>query len=642
MLVTDEITTPTLIDLGNFPYTDTLLKYFVLKLDAENNIDETDETEESNVYLGTEEGMDLAAYTAELDVDFNGDNDTGIIDSANINNKETVTLKSRIGASTRLKDGVIKLHYAADKMKIALSDLHPSTENQIVFTETPTIVDGLITMKFATSNPEGITGDKLLVKLDFHSLYLNQIDTGALWVNFEPTGLEDDVNLFSKALGNTQDITYAVTGSPRAINIRPVFVQEVLPLSASYLSKKFSVVGATQKLSTLTSLTTIYNEAQTQDTNNYTKAYLAFFNAQGQNVGTGKPGFENGFYRVQLTTSGQPVDITALNTFGTAWLQSITSVQFRVDMKTADHNNATIEQPWIENMTLRFNADQAGEIGTISGATTLNVDPLGQVTQTYTIQRYAQESFVGRVQLSVVPVDGATPPQVQFVTPDPSGLIDIVNGNPITVTVKFQDTGAPEGEVANLSFEGVAVDDTEKDLLPLAINFSVGEGNDDPPCGSLPCPEDGVMVKITAPFEGARGSVHPAFTFRLYAGAVKAFEKTGIKLDTQNEATIALGDLAAGTYKGYLRSTRHLWKEASIQLVIVDGTEEYTLEFDELTSGDIDPNNVINVLDFGTYTFDWGKTAPNLLPDFNEDGAVNAIDVVNIIGNYFKVGSPID
>ncbi len=641
--VSQDVGELTLVDLGNFAYPEATLSDFNIKLDTSGQVEEIDETEASNVYASTEV-ININDYLTSAHLGFEADRQTGALDSANLTNKETMILRASVGGQTKLSQANLKIHYDEDKLNIGVADIHPATENQLEFATPPTIADGLITLQLRSTETAGLTGaDKALVKLDFHAVVLNQNDTASVWINFEATSQEDDINLYSQAPGFIdQDITTTLTGSPRAIVVSPVFVSDLLPLEATYLSKKFVVVAGAQTLNNLNSLKAIYNDEQVQNATNYTKVAIAFFNAQGVNVGVGKVGFENGFYPLILTTSGAEVDLTGLKaSFGSPWIASITSVQYQIVMRTQDNNDANLEQPWVQNLTLKYTTDQLGEIGTITGPTTLSVDANGETTQTYTIQRYVQESFIGRVQLSLIPTGGTTPPQVSFVTPDPSGLIDITNSSPITVRVKFKDTGATEGEIIPLSFRGTAVDDSTQSLLPLAVQFSVGEGEPSP-CGDTPCPEGGVQVTIKAPFEGAMGAVHPSFTFRLNtASDLKALEQTGIKLDTQNQATISLGNFAAGTYKPYLRSTRHLWRAASTQLTVIAGTQTYALEFDQLISGDIDPNNTINVLDFSTYAFDWGKSLPNLLPDFDENGSVNSLDAVNIFYNYFKVGSPV-
>lgn len=150
-----------------------------------------------------------------------------------------------------------------------------------------------------------------------------------------------------------------------------------------------------------------------------------------------------------------------------------------------------------------------------------------------------------------------------------------------------------------------------------------------------------ITLELTVPVEGGQDATQPIYSFRLYTqtGNTKAFEKTDLRT-TNEKVTVSIEDLTiGGVYRGFVRSTRHLWREASGTITVSASQSAYTMSFIKLLAGDIDPNNVVNAVDVPVLTRDWGKTGTGLIPDFNADQAVNALDIVSIVSNWFKTGS---
>ena len=94
-----------------------------------------------------------------------------------------------------------------------------------------------------------------------------------------------------------------------------------------------------------------------------------------------------------------------------------------------------------------------------------------------------------------------------------------------------------------------------------------------------------------------------------------------------------------GVYKGFVRTTRHLWRQGDATITVAANQDNYAMSFIRLLAGDVDPNNVINAVDLPVITRDWGKTGTGIIPDIDANGAVNSLDIVNFFANYFKTGS---
>lgn len=178
-------------------------------------------------------------------------------------------------------------------------------------------------------------------------------------------------------------------------------------------------------------------------------------------------------------------------------------------------------------------------------------------------------------------------------------------------------------------------------------------------------PTNTVTIDAKAVVEGGVAGDYqtPTFNLRLYKKGVSGstgliVQKSGIKVyaysETTKQATIRFavekattattGKLVEGdTYIGYLRSTRHLWQKATTptngEITITTTGTTYTLEFPVLIAGDISPavpDDEINSIDFGAAIADFGKIVSGLLPDFDNNGQINVLDLSFIIINYFK------
>ena len=151
-----------------------------------------------------------------------------------------------------------------------------------------------------------------------------------------------------------------------------------------------------------------------------------------------------------------------------------------------------------------------------------------------------------------------------------------------------------------------------------------------------------ITLELTVPIEGGHDGIQPVMTFRLYNAAnQQAFSKSDVLTNrTTNKVTLNIEDLTVGAvYRGYIRSTRHLFRAAEASITIQASQDAYTMSFSRLMSGDLDPNNVVNAIDFPLLTREWGRSGTGIIPDINADSAVNALDVVGVVSNWFRSGA---
>lgn len=161
-----------------------------------------------------------------------------------------------------------------------------------------------------------------------------------------------------------------------------------------------------------------------------------------------------------------------------------------------------------------------------------------------------------------------------------------------------------------------------------------------------------IVLDVTVPVEGAKSSAHPRFTLRLYEDgetddSAWIFEATNLTTDSSDEVSVDVGSgyvQDGSDYEAYIRSTRHLWAKASASISVNSAGAthpNYSLTFPKLKAGDIsptNPDNIVNSGDFGRLITDFGKTLSGLLPDFNNDGKVNVVDIPYILNNWFAQG----
>lgn len=168
-----------------------------------------------------------------------------------------------------------------------------------------------------------------------------------------------------------------------------------------------------------------------------------------------------------------------------------------------------------------------------------------------------------------------------------------------------------------------------------------------------------ITLNLTAPVEGGVSDnlSYPSFIFRLYAEnetnpdtyTIQADNLTADDYDSNTKTASIQVNIEEGyvadtsTYIGYLRSTRHLWRKATIPFegkITIDADNlTYTMSFPELIAGDIAPasrDNIINSIDYTRLTQDFWSTIIGLLPDFNNDNVINSLDVSFLFGNWWK------
>ena len=112
------------------------------------------------------------------------------------------------------------------------------------------------------------------------------------------------------------------------------------------------------------------------------------------------------------------------------------------------------------------------------------------------------------------------------------------------------------------------------------------------------------------------------------------FEKNDISLDSSGEGQVNISGLTSGQH--YDRRFK-----AKYFLTSFVPDVEYSANFGAIfglqQSGDLDDNNIINSIDFGHLSNEWGQSG--VVSDINEDGVVNSIDFSFLNMNWFKQGS---
>lgn len=245
---------------------------------------------------------------------------------------------------------------------------------------------------------------------------------------------------------------------------------------------------------------------------------------------------------------------------------------------------------------------------------------------TFSVSATRQTGFTNSILLSdnIASIFGD---DIASITYNPtSKTIASGSNGPVTITVQSASANTSP-TVRTITVTGTSGTDSSG----TSAQLSIGNG------GNL----KDITLELTVPIEGGQDATQPVYSFRLYTqtGNTKAFEKTDLHT-TNEKVTVSVEDLTlGGVYRGFVRSTRHLWREATGTITVSANQSAYTMAFTKLLAGDIDPNNVINAVDVPVLTRDWGKTGAGLLPDFNADQAVNALDIVSIVSNWFKIGS---
>lgn len=269
---------------------------------------------------------------------------------------------------------------------------------------------------------------------------------------------------------------------------------------------------------------------------------------------------------------------------------------------------------------------------------TLNATPLvasvasGQDI-TFSISAVRQPGFTAEIDLSDT-IFGTFGDDVEQITYTPTSKKIAANSNgPVTIKIATAD------DVTNHSARNFKVmgNTPSGEVAEVSIQLTITSAGD-------PGDTKDVSIVLTAPVEWAltQGGqkIPQTFTFRIYnsANASDKKEVTNLVTDAQDKVTVPVEDLkVGGAYRGFIRSARHLWREAGTPITISASQNNYSMSFTRLIVGDIHPNNAVNALDVSTFGVDWGKTG-TLVSDFDGNGSVNALDVVAIFTNYFKTG----
>lgn len=525
-------------------------------------------------------------------------------------------------------------------------------------------------------------------------------------------------------------------------------------VSGTYYSQKQYLTTGAQRFVSLEKFTPVYNDnLSANGITSDTKFALGFFDTNGKNLcntvalpndpantACGTPGeFDadgSGYFLITVDASGQDYPLTGLN--NRSWTSQIASVQTRVYMSTSDYEDqSNPSQPWVQSMSLTFNADTLGVVGGVFGQNA-TVARGGSVNYSFVIDPNINSNYTGTTTWSITPVQAGTtavtfspatgsvvfdgsdaavtinttlaatqgaavdspylfnieahpsdtsiaflPAQIAVtVTADGTAQFSIVL-NPASANVTPGGTTAYEvsanrssgftgdiqltdniatifgDDVATITYQPTSRLITGSGKVTITVTAASANTSATPrsftvtgTSGSSTATATGqltitsasnlksITLEITAPIEGGQDSGQPMFSFRLYdASNLKVFEKTDIKTTT-DKATVAITNLNVnGVYRGFVRTTRHLWRQGDATITVAANQDNYSMSFIRLLAGDVDPNNVINAVDLPVITRDWGKTGTGIIPDIDANGAVNSLDIVNFFANYFKTGS---
>ena len=110
-----------------------------------------------------------------------------------------------------------------------------------------------------------------------------------------------------------------------------------------------------------------------------------------------------------------------------------------------------------------------------------------------------------------------------------------------------------------------------------------------------------ISLVLTVPVEGDNNTLQPLqpiFTFKLYnAQDAQVYTNATPIRTTADKVTLAINALSVGgTYHGFIRSNRHLW-QAGTAPITVGAADSYTMSFNRLVAGDLNPDNTINAVD---------------------------------------------
>lgn len=236
--------------------------------------------------------------------------------------------------------------------------------------------------------------------------------------------------------------------------------------------------------------------------------------------------------------------------------------------------------------------------------------------------------------------------------------VELATFNPTTIVFSTSDNASVITKTAVLTVKASA----NATILEQDKSFSV-TGNDDTNSSSdtatLKITANAMTLHVTIPLEAGTKvldpnryaqKVHPNFALRVYGGTTRVAEVIGFHTNTTNQADVVITALPAGTYKVFARTTRHLWKRANTDLVVIAGTTDYNLSWPTigLPASDYNADNWIGVQDF-TYIggSNMGQNGSDLLGDVNNDDWITSLDYSFLIGlfnnlpRYDRGGDPL-
>ena len=618
-----------LVTLGTFPAASNIFQFNLLA-DSGSDVAEVDEA--NNVYAGGGTAADPGLNTntigtllhlGALDNPASPDIDAGVGEAAIMLVRVENNANYRLPAGEKVLSGRVTLTYDPVALDVTPADVISNTPGLTASYNLALSSIGTLVVDVEMDKNNYPTTPQFEIHWKVQTVGDHEV--AVVWSG--PGVLGDGTDLFV-----TDNFTPGIYGDTLRAVMPPSGTFIVHGRAAStntYYSAKFTVATNQSRFVDLDSLTANFNTIRNSGAviTNTTFA-LGFFNAAGANLcaintcaSTAAMSFDSEGY---LQVSGLEPNVAAnLSLDGVSWQDDVAFIQVKIFMTTSNPAGDPTAQPWVQSVEIAYDADDTAPFILTISPTTAQLD--ANASAQFQISAVRLNNFSDQIALTddVLATFGAN---ISNVTYSPAATIPADSTGPVTITLTA--ASAPTAQTDFFNVTGSAAGASTE----VAAQVVVGGGS-----GNTKT----INLELTVPIEGGHDGVQPVMAFRLYNAAnQQAFAKADVLTNkTTNKVTLSIPALTIGeVYRGFIRSTRHLWQAADTSITIQAATDDYTMSFVRLFSGDLDPNNFVNSLDFPVLTREWGRSGTGIIPDIDANGAVNSLDVVGIVSNWFKAG----
>lgn len=150
----------------------------------------------------------------------------------------------------------------------------------------------------------------------------------------------------------------------------------------------------------------------------------------------------------------------------------------------------------------------------------------------------------------------------------------------------------------------------------------------------------GVAVNTKITLQGKTGSSTSNISIKVYSAGTTTlvFEKSDISTDSSGQGSFNIDNLVSGNYDFVLKAPNFL----SVKKTNVAVTGSATIDFGEMLTGDINNDNMVNILDYSALMTTWRKQAGdvgyNAAADLKQDNQINILDYSMMVTNWRKQG----